>query len=165
MWNHLRKFTGKTVFSVKKHNSVIEAVNPLLNMRFVRGATSEVIYGDREVLLQLNPAGSADSGGMRYRGEYTNVPDPVYAVGDVVRVTPESVFATTYADPGPSVPGVYVLIKESPGEEDFPLHPLQAGGETAFWECLATQPSEMEMCDPATGESVTYLVDAQPKPD
>lgn len=98
-----------------------------------------------------------------YRGEYdpggstTFNPGP-FNFGDIVRVTPGNAVATT--EGGTVVPGVYVCIQAGATSDDLPNHPLSAGGETAFWQWLATYPSNANVCN-NDGSTTAVFVDQQ----
>jgi hypothetical protein len=96
---------------------------------------------------------------MVYTGEFDQLEIDTYTPGDVTRVSPANDAASTNG--GPTVPGVYVCVAQ-PGADDFPRHPLQDGGETAFWNWLSTWPSETEDC--VDGTPTTTLTDSQIKP-
>ena len=100
---------------------------------------------------------------MFFKGDY-NPDEESYSVGDVVRVDPDNDYATTNG--GPCVPGVYVCRKNDPDKDsNFPLNPLQDGGEDDYWAWLATWPSQIIVCNSETNIMETWLIDGQKKPE
>lgn len=57
-------FTGKTLFSRKKHNEIVACLNPLLNIKIVEaGMSYNVLYSDREVWFVVPRRNKAEGGG------------------------------------------------------------------------------------------------------
>lgn len=152
--------------SPKKVNVLMALGNGLLNSKIVFGTGNKVIITENGIVFQVDDSGGSGSGtgNMNYRGEYANDAVPNYLAGDVVRVSPTNVFSSTQVA-GTTVPGVYICIQDNPNpDSDFPVHPLQEGGETLFWNWLATWPSEIIVCNSVSNREETWLIDGQLKP-
>ena len=59
----LAPFTGRTVFSVRKHNELLSAVVALLNPSISRGSADKIDISDSNWHLQISGAGGGGSGG------------------------------------------------------------------------------------------------------
>ncbi len=103
--------------------------------------------------------------GMVYTQEFDQLSlgssDDPYLAGDVTRVSGDNDASSLMG--GPTVPGVYICIKDNPTSDDYPKHPLQEGGEVIYWDWLSTWPSEEIKC--VEGTPTTFLSDSQAKPD
>ena len=148
----------------KRSNEIITLLNAFLNGEIVAGKSNAILFGDRKIVFQITGGeGAPQSGNSQYRGEYestgaTPLGSGPFATGDVVRVSPTNANA---APAGPIIPGVYVCISDGPSDTDFPNHPLSDGGETIFWQWLATWPSLSNTCD-SDGNSITIFADQWP---
>jgi len=154
---------GQVIFG--KHLwPIIDFINALLNGEIVKGQSYELIVSDRKIIWKVKEA-SGSGGSSSYRGEYepsgaTTFGSGPFLFGDMVRVSPTNVNATTATPAGSIIPGVYVCIAEGATETDFPNHPLSPGGETAFWQLIATYPSVADRCD-TDGSTVHVFSDEQ----
>lgn len=167
----LKKLTKRQLLSKKMLedvNTLIEFYNAFINGEITRGTANELLIGDRKILWHIKEAdATGQSAVSQYRGEYT--PDGLftefnpgpYVFGDIVRITPGNVNATTGG--GDIIPGVYICVQDGPTSSDLPNHPLSDGGETEFWHWLSTYPTIRQMCDDS-GVVRTVFVDAQNKP-
>lgn len=154
----LKPFTKGQVLSRTKLNELVKWLNLLLGATIKRGGADKVFVSESNIIYQLNKNASAAGGsGMNYRGEWDEI---AYVAGDVVRVSPDNAIASTATPAGDTIPGVYVCMQDT-DETNPPLHPLQTGGENAYWDWLSTYPSEITIC--VAGEQLTYLIDAQEK--
>lgn len=162
----LKPLPDGKVPSPKRLNVLMALGNGLANSKITFGTTNKVIITENGIIFQISNGSSSGVGGaMNYRGEYENDAVPNYLAGDVVRVSPDNVFSSTQVG-GTTVPGVYICIQDNPNpDSDWPIHPLQLGGETLFWNWLATWPSEIKVCNSETGMTETYFIDAQKKPE
>jgi hypothetical protein len=151
---------GKVVkrFSFSSWVFVIKTLNALANMRGENGIS--ITKSDAGYVISTRREAESSSTGMIYQGEFDEDGIDFYNPGDVVRVSDGNSASSTHG--GPTVPGVYVCIAQ-PGEDDYPRHPLQDGGETAFWNWLSTWPSSENGC--VDGTPAVVIRDSQVKPE
>jgi hypothetical protein len=127
----------KDLLSVRRHQEVVDCVNPLLNMRVVFGPTNDVIYSDAGIIIQVNAAsaGTVDSSAMHYRGTYDG--SKSYSIGDVVRQRNGDASSGTWVCVIPQLP---VLQGGSP-----PVlpEPHDVNGTPNNWELLAQPQSTL----------------------
>ena len=160
--------SGRHLLIPEEANRVVTGLNRIHRLEIVRGNSDAVIISDDKVTIQLKRAGeTAGAANMFYRGEYaankltTFLSGQHFIVGHIVRVQPGNPESTTGA--GGTIPGVYICAQDNPSASDKPKHPLQAGGETAFWHWMSTWPYETIVCD-EEGET-PFFVDGQEDPD
>lgn len=160
----LEDFTAKDVLLKRKHNLVKNLLVALANMQVREGSPAGLFVGDLNSILQIpaTDSGSSSGTGISWEGEYNNT--TAYLAGDFVQVSPASTFATTNSTPGPSLPGIYLCVVDSPTSTDYPKNPLQTGGMNTFWLWISTWPSLVQFCNATTGTPSVYIVDAQPQP-
>jgi hypothetical protein len=142
----LDPFSGKSLFSVKKHNEVIACLNPLMNisakMVFNNGGVfqssdAKVEYSDANVVIQFDGSQiiltGSGNGNMTYRGTYDNTQS--YNVGDVVRVR------------SGSSQGVWVCVVAQAALGSAPVFPEPAdSGGTNNWELIGPPISQFTAC-------------------
>jgi hypothetical protein len=142
----LDPFTGKSLFSVKKHNEVVACINPLLNisakMVFNNGGAfqssdAKVEYSDANVMIQFDGSQiilqATGTSGMNYRGEYNNA--NAYSVGDVVRKR------------SGSDQGVWVCVVAQGAGGSAPAFPEPAdSGGTNNWELIGPPINQFTAC-------------------
>jgi hypothetical protein len=155
---------GKVIFG-KDLIPLVEFYNAFINGEIISGNGNELLIGDLKIIWKVKggAAPSTPSGDSQYRGEYTPDgsftefnPGP-FVFGDIVRITPTNVNATT--EGGTIIPGVYICVKDAPTISDLPIHPM-SGTETTFWHWLSTYPSASVVCN-GDGTSSTKAVDMQ----
>ena len=153
----IKPFSKGQVLSRSKLNELVKWLNLLLGATIKRGGSDRIFVSESNIIYQINKAATGAGGSwMNYRGEWDDV---AYLEGDVVRVSPSNAISSTQVG-GVTIPGVYVCTSAT-DETNKPKHPLQTGGENAYWELLATYPSEITVC--VNGAQLTYLIDAQEK--
>jgi len=151
-------------------NQLVQGHNRIHRLEIVRGNSDAVIISDEKITLQLKRGGENEPGSSAnfYRGEYsadkltTFLSGEDFIVGHIVRVSPSNSESTTGA--GGTIPGVYVCAQDNPSSSQKPKHPLQSGGENAYWHWLSTWPYQTVVCD-EEGVETDFVVDGQVLPE
>jgi hypothetical protein len=137
-------FNSKTLFSVKAHNNVVDAINPLLNPQIVRtgvNGANRVSISDQNIVYEISNDTGGEQSGMHYEFEYDVAKD--YTTYAVVRVSPSNASSTnTLGEDDGSRPGVYIAIVDVAAGSPVPRSPIQSGGENGFWQWMSTWPED-----------------------
>jgi len=150
-------------------NRLVQGHNRIHKLEIVRGNADAVFISDEKITIQLKRS-AADQEGiplLYYRGEYsadkntTHLTGQEFIVGHMVRVSLSNAESTTNG--GGTLPGVYVCNLDNPTSANKPRHPLQSGGENAYWNWISTWPYQTEVCD-EEGNPTDFLVDGQEVP-
>ncbi len=156
---NLKEGDAPVMLSAAWWSKKLSLLRALSKLDIKEGTAYRVDISDQNIIITVKRQNTVGQG-MVFRDDYdATVVD--YIIGNVVRVSPVNPYSTTLG--GETLPGVYICV-QPPSDTDFPKHPLQDGGETAFWKWLSTWPSVDESkC--VAGEPVRYAADSQPLPE